>query len=65
MTLPKINPPVRIVAKIPPDVKLWLSKRAEHFGATIGSEVARCCRSVMEQEAAASRKRINTAEAAE
>jgi hypothetical protein len=64
MTLKKPTPTVKLVAKVPPDIKAWLAKRAEHFGATIGAEVSRCCRFAMEQEAA-NRKRVNTAEAAE
>ena len=42
---------VKLVVKVPPDVKAWLAKRAEYFGATIGAEVSRCCRAAMEQEA--------------
>jgi len=55
---------VKLVVKVPPEIKAWLAKRAEHFGATLGAEVSRCCRSAMEQEAA-NGKRINIAEAAE
>jgi hypothetical protein len=58
---------VKLVVKIPPDIKHWLAKRAEHFGATMGAEVSRCCRASMEREGveAAHRKRADTAEAAE
>jgi hypothetical protein len=57
-------PTVKLVVKVPPDIKAWLEKRAEYFGATLGSELSRCCRAAMEQEAA-NGKRINTTEAAE
>jgi hypothetical protein len=46
---------VRLVVKIPIDIKDWLAKRAEHFGATLGAEVSRCCRASMEEEAAQKR----------
>jgi hypothetical protein len=64
MTVKKTTASVKLVAKVPPDIKAWLAKRAEHFGATIGAEVSRCCRSAMEQEAM-NRTRANTAEAVE
>ncbi len=43
---------VKLVVKIPPDIKEWLESRAAYFGATISSEVSRCCRASMEEEAA-------------
>ncbi|MET4244597.1 hypothetical protein [Bradyrhizobium sp. RT10b] len=43
---------VKLVVKIPPDIKQWLNRRAAYFGATISSEVSRCCRASMEEEAA-------------
>jgi len=53
---------VKLVVKVPPDIKQWLMKRAEHFGATLGAEVSRCCRASMEQEAA-NKRRPDTADA--
>jgi hypothetical protein len=44
---------VRLVVMIPPDIKLWLESRAAYFGATISSEVSRCCRARMEEAATA------------
>jgi hypothetical protein len=58
---------VRLTIKVPLDIKDWLAKRAEHFGATLGAEVSRCCRVSMQREAdeATRRTRADTAEAAE
>lgn len=42
---------VKLVVKIPPDIKEWLESRAAYFGATISSEVSRCCRARMKTEA--------------
>ncbi|UPT87964.1 hypothetical protein HAP41_0000002045 [Bradyrhizobium barranii subsp. apii] len=42
---------VKLVIMIPPDVRKWLENRATYFGATISSEVSRCCRARMEEEA--------------
>jgi hypothetical protein len=44
---------VKIVLRVPPEVKLWLLDRAKYNAATLGAEVSRACRLCMEAEARA------------
>jgi hypothetical protein len=47
---------VRLTVHIPPDIREWLAKRADYFGASLSSEVTRVVRARMEQEAIAERQ---------
>jgi hypothetical protein len=47
---------VRLVLRVPADVKAWLAERAQYVGSTLGAEVARCCRTAMEAEQPADNK---------
>jgi hypothetical protein len=53
---------VKLVVMVPPDIREWLDRRATYFGATISSEVSRCVRSRMEQEASATMPPAHAAE---
>jgi len=57
---------VKILVRVPPDVKEWLAEHALYNGATLGAEVSRACRQAMERERrAAAEKDRGTAIAAE
>jgi hypothetical protein len=41
------------LANLPVPVLSWLKERAVYNGGTISSEIAKCCREIMEREAGA------------
>jgi hypothetical protein len=48
---------VRLLTRVPADVKTWLLQRANYNASTIGAEVSRCRRERMERESATARDR--------
>jgi hypothetical protein len=53
---------VKVVLRMPEDIKTWLLEQARYNGATLGAEVSRSCRMRMEADAAKDRKAAATAE---
>ena len=55
---PKSRPRAIVVTsvRLPIDIVEWLKQRANYYGGSYNAELVRCCRSVMEADAAKGRK---------